>query len=363
MVFFSRMRREKRKCDGSSSFCCSKSETDSECSSLRQDVCDTLQPQQQLLAPSVALDQWSFPSCRSGLRTNNGNANSNGGHRLFSRLANHGAAFPAEVPRMTGRHNNGTLSQSRQENLCAAREAGTAAAAAHAQRCMQRSPTAGVPCCCCSDSSTQSGGSSELCRGRWCNAACSSGLLLQQQQDQLKPPQVPQQQQHAAGMVLNVPTLIESRGVKCLILDAPTNENLQAYLAQLVQVGVTDLVRTCPPTYDEAPVVGAGIRMHDLTFPDGEAPPDEVIARWRALAAQAKAEGGVLAVHCVAGLGRGPVLVAVSLIDSGLEAEEAVNFIRSRRKGAINRRQLAFLHSYRRHAVASRRCIKGCNIM
>ncbi|CDJ39206.1 phosphatase, putative [Eimeria tenella] len=362
MVFFSRMRREKRKCDGSSSFCCSKSETDSECSSLRQDVCDTLQPQQQLLAPSPALDQWSFPSCRSGLRTNNSN-NSNGGHRLFSRLANHGAAFPAEVPRMMGRHNNGTLSQSRQENLCAAREAGTAAAVAHAQRCVQRSPTAGVPCCCCSDSSTQSGGSSELCRGRWCNAACSSGLLLQQQQDQLKPPQVPQQQQHAAGMVLNVPTLIESRGVKCLILDAPTNENLQAYLAQLVQVGVTDLVRTCPPTYDEAPVVGAGIRMHDLTFPDGEAPPDEVIARWRALAAQAKAEGGVLAVHCVAGLGRGPVLVAVSLIDSGLEAEEAVNFIRSRRKGAINRRQLAFLHSYRRHAVASRRCIKGCSIM
>lgn len=201
----------------------------------------------------------------------------------------------------------------------------------HGQRCLQLGQNSAVPCCCCSDSSTHSGGSNELSRGRWCAGACSSGFLLQQQQQHTtKQPAQPL----PAGMVLNVPTLIESRGVKCLILDAPTNDNLQAYLAQLVQVGVTDLVRTCPPTYDEGPVVLAGIRVHDLTFPDGEAPPAEVIARWRALAAQAKAEGGVLAVHCVAGLGRGPVLVAVSLIDSGFEAEEAVNFIRSRRKGA-----------------------------
>lgn len=164
-------------------------------------------------------------------------------------------------------------------------------------------------------------------------------------------------------MVLNVPTLIESRGVKCLILDAPTNENLQAYLAEMGRVGVTDLVRTCSPTYNDAPVIAAGIRVHELTFPDGEAPPPEVIGKWRSLAARASAEGGVLAVHCVAGLGRGPVLVAISLIDSGFDPEEAVNFIRSRRKGAINRRQLAFLHSYRRHAVASARCMRGCTIM
>lgn len=165
------------------------------------------------------------------------------------------------------------------------------------------------------------------------------------------------------GMVLNVPTLIEARGVKCLILDAPTNENLQAYLAEMRRVGVTDLVRTCAPTYDDAPVVAAGIRVHELTFPDGEAPPAEVICKWRALAARASAEGGVLAVHCVAGLGRGPVLVAISLIDSGFDPEEAVHFIRSRRKGAINRRQLAFLQCYRRHAVASRRCMRRCAIM
>ncbi|CDJ35268.1 phosphatase, putative [Eimeria mitis] len=371
MGFLSTLRREKRSCDSSNSFCCSKSEADSECSSLRQDVYDTVQPQQQLLpTPSYALDQWTFPSSRSGLRNNNSNNSSNNSssnsnnNRLFTRLATHGAAFPAEAPRSVGRSISGAAQLSRHDNLVAGAATATAAAAVspHGQRCLQRSQNSAVPCCCCSDSSTHSGGSNELCRGRWCPGACSSGLLLQQQQQQ-QPKQQQAPQQQPAGMVLNVPTLIESRGVKCLILDAPTNENLQAYLAQLVQVGVTDLVRTCPPTYDEGPLLLAGIRVHDLTFPDGEAPPAEVISRWRALAAQAQAEGGVLAVHCVAGLGRGPVLVAVSLIDSGFEAEEAVNFIRSRRKGAINRRQLAFLHNYRRHAVASRRCMRRCTIM
>lgn len=348
MGFFSRLRRDKR--NGScSTICCSKSEVGSECSSLRQDVADTLQQQQQVLpTPSHALDQWSFPSSRSGLRNASGCNNSS--NRLFSRLANHGAAFPTDDTRTMGRCNSGTSSHSRVEHLVSVQP--------HHHWSATRSPNnAATACCCCSDSSTHSGASNEMCRARWSAGTCSTTTARGLQQQPME------QQKQTVGMVLNVPTLIQSRGVKCLILDAPTNENVQAYLAEMRRVGVTDLVRTCSPTYNDAPVIAAGIRVHELTFPDGEAPPAEVIGKWRSLAARASAEGGVLAVHCVAGLGRGPVLVAISLIDSGFDPEEAVNFIRSRRKGAINRRQLAFLHSYRRHAVASRRCMRGCTIM
>lgn len=312
MGVFSRLRRDKRN-GSSSTICCSKSEVGSECSSLRQDVSDSLQ-QHQLPTPSHALDQWSFPSSRSGLRNGSGSTNNN--NRLFSRLVNHGAAFPADDTRTMGRCNSGVSSYSRMEHLASGQQ--------H-QRCSTRILNTAAACCCCSDSSTHSGASNEFCRARWCGGAYSSGVL--QQQDE--------QQKQAVGMVLNVPTLIESRGVKCLILDAPTNENLQAYLAEMRRVGVTDLVRTCSPTYNDASVIAAGIRVHELTFPDGEAPPAEIIGKWRSLAARASAEGGVLAVHCVAGLGRGPVLVAISLIDSGFDPEEAVNFIRSRRKGAL----------------------------
>ena len=59
-----------------------------------------------------------------------------------------------------------------------------------------------------------------------------------------------------------------------------------------------------------------------------------------------------VAVHCVAGLGRAPVLVAIALIEDGMEPLDAVHEIRSKRKGAINARQLAYLeNTYKRRAA------------
>lgn len=54
-----------------------------------------------------------------------------------------------------------------------------------------------------------------------------------------------------------------------------------------------------------------------------------------------------VAVHCVAGLGRAPVLVSVALIELGIKYEAAVEMIREKRRGAINSRQLAYLEKYR----------------
>jgi len=69
-----------------------------------------------------------------------------------------------------------------------------------------------------------------------------------------------------------------------------------------------------------------------------------------------------VAIHCVAGLGRAPVMVALALMELGMSYEEAVELIRSKRKGALNSRQLEFLEKYRpRHRLKQRN--NPCTIM
>eukprot|EP01034_Spumella_vulgaris_P021416 gene21416-27446_t len=91
-----------------------------------------------------------------------------------------------------------------------------------------------------------------------------------------------------------------------------------------------------------------------MYYPDGSSPPPEIIALWITLVGdtfdkvKSKDEIPCIAIHCVAGLGRAPVLVAIALIEYGFDAISAVTFIRERRRGAINAVQLNYLESYRR---------------
>ena len=160
----------------------------------------------------------------------------------------------------------------------------------------------------------------------------------------------------------NPPTLIEYSGLKFLIMDAPSQSNLHLYLKEMERVGVNHVVRICEPTYPKGIVESSGIKVHDWVFPDGESPPSHIIDAWLALVDAQKESNSpesssTIAVHCVAGLGRAPVLVAIALIENGMRPLDAVMFIRQRRRGAINNKQLKFLESYRPRHLKSDRCI------
>ena len=190
--------------------------------------------------------------------------------------------------------------------------------------------------------------------------------------------------------MVNRPSLIEYKQYRFLIMDAPTDSNLPAYVDILKKKHAVALVRACEPTYKSGPVTQAGIRVLDLPFDDGDPPPEHMLTQWLQLVAE---EFGMsdpktdkiamdkhnrdehkshtptpsssstldhadsastnsihkktIGVHCVAGLGRAPVLVAVALIEAGLQPFEAINFIRKKRRGAINARQLKYLESYK----------------
>ena len=114
-------------------------------------------------------------------------------------------------------------------------------------------------------------------------------------------------------------------------------------------MNVKHVVRVCDPTYDASVFESAGITVHDMPFSDGEPPPADVINAWLSVSKTSNKESCV-AVHCVAGLGRAPVLVAISLIEGGMEPLDAVAYIRKHRRGAINSKQMKFLEEYKSHS-------------
>jgi len=147
-------------------------------------------------------------------------------------------------------------------------------------------------------------------------------------------------------------TLIEKEKLRIVITDAPSNFNMEQHLRELLALNVRHVVRACEPSYDTAALVSAGIQVHDLQFPDGAPPSDTVRKEWLDLVENCFLRNAIepserLSVHCIAGLGRAPVLVAIALIEfCGMEPVDAVQLIRSSRRGAINMRQFQYLESY-----------------
>ncbi|KAI9339995.1 protein-tyrosine phosphatase-like protein [Obelidium mucronatum] len=133
--------------------------------------------------------------------------------------------------------------------------------------------------------------------------------------------------------------------VRVIITDCPPSEELlvENYLPVFTEMNVTHLIRLCEPTYDARALEEAGIQVVDaLAFADGTAPPDGVVEQFRGLVA-GLGPAATVAVHCVSGVGRAPLLAAVVLVDAGVDRADAAAFVRSRRRGAFNRRQLEWL--------------------
>uniref|UniRef100_A0A8C6YAQ6 Protein tyrosine phosphatase 4A2 n=9 Tax=Serpentes TaxID=8570 RepID=A0A8C6YAQ6_NAJNA len=163
------------------------------------------------------------------------------------------------------------------------------------------------------------------------------------------------------------PVEITYETMRFLITHNPTNATLTKFTEELKKYGVTTLVRVCDATYDKAPVEKEGIQVLDWPFDDGAPPPGEIVEDWlNLLKTKFREEPGCcVAVHCVAGLGRAPVLVALALIECGMKYEDAVQFIRQKRRGAFNSKQLLYLEKYRpkmrlRFRDANGHCIVQC---
>uniref|UniRef100_A0A9L0IHM7 Protein tyrosine phosphatase 4A3 n=1 Tax=Equus asinus TaxID=9793 RepID=A0A9L0IHM7_EQUAS len=135
-----------------------------------------------------------------------------------------------------------------------------------------------------------------------------------------------------ARMNRPAPVEVSYKNMRFLITHNPTNATLSTFIEDLKKYGATTVVRVCEVTYDKAPLEKDGITVVDWPFDDGAPPPGKVVEDWLSLlkAKFCDDPGSCVAVHCVAGLGRAPVLVALALIESGMKYEDAIQFIRQR---------------------------------
>ncbi|KAI3388191.1 hypothetical protein SNEBB_006237 [Seison nebaliae] len=143
--------------------------------------------------------------------------------------------------------------------------------------------------------------------------------------------------------------LIEYKNFRFLITDRPTNASLENYVKQISSYGCTDVVRVCEPNYEIDKLLLNNIAVLDLPFPDGGCPPVTIIRQWfQLLKGRYKSnKSACVAVHCVSGLGRAPVMVAITLMELGLGYLEAVSRVREKRHGALNSKQLDYLAKFR----------------
>ncbi|XP_043295310.1 protein tyrosine phosphatase type IVA 1 isoform X2 [Cervus canadensis] len=133
-----------------------------------------------------------------------------------------------------------------------------------------------------------------------------------------------------ARMNRPAPVEVTYRNMRFLITHNPTNATLSKFIEELKKYGVTTIVRVCEATYDTTLVEKEGIHVLDWPFDDGAPPSNQIVDDWLSLVKIKFREdpGCCIAVHCVAGLGRAPVLVALALIEGGMKYEDAVQFIR-----------------------------------
>lgn len=81
-----------------------------------------------------------------------------------------------------------------------------------------------------------------------------------------------------------------------------------------------------------------------MKFDEGKLPSDKLVSDWLKVvdeffdspnASKSEHPNKVIAVHCISGLSRAPLLVAMALAHKGMQTQIAVKVIREGKKGAI----------------------------
>jgi protein-tyrosine phosphatase len=132
--------------------------------------------------------------------------------------------------------------------------------------------------------------------------------------------------------------------LKVIVGASPTNITLNQFNKFIIENKVTDVFCFNEIAYDSQKIVD-NINFHYMVFSDGSYPSNDLIKKFDKLLDKIlKKPNPCLIFHCVAGLGRAPIMLAYIMVSRyKYSPEDAIGIIRYRRKGSINSKQLSWL--------------------
>src|SRR5438105_2102970 len=138
-------------------------------------------------------------------------------------------------------------------------------------------------------------------------------------------------------------SVVQSPKHKFVICNTPNNVNISLYIKNIVNSGpkARVWVRTCQATYSDEPLIKAGIPIYELAIADGSVPSAVILNKWYDILKTHNEE--VILVHCIAGLGRAPLMVTLAMMEDGMTPLDSISEVRRCRPGALNLPQIKFI--------------------
>ena len=143
-----------------------------------------------------------------------------------------------------------------------------------------------------------------------------------------------------------------------IISESPTDNNIEEYIKILQQNSINLVINltniTEKNTYDIDKIKNANIDYLHFPIQDGYVPTDfqinkllEFLNRYNSLA-----------FHCAAGLGRAPLVFAISyIILFNKKALDVIEMIREKEQKALNNIQIKYLYNFKRKKYIGDKCI------